>query len=236
MKTTRLKGVTVTFDPSGALILPELRVMVVSDLHFEKGSSYARKGVLLPPYDTTATLRRLAHAVERYSPQKIISLGDAFHDEGAEDRMSPDDMAHLSVLCGATEWVWVFGNHDPHPPRRFKGRACYKFEIGGLVFVHEPGDVSDWSVAGHLHPCAVALGEGRRLRRPCFITDGTRLVMPPFGAFTGGLNVLDPAVGAVFPGAFDVYMMGRERVYQVPRRALRAEGRSFPTSQVEAIK
>ena len=224
----------MVLDPSGAMILPDKKLMVVSDLHFEKGSSYARKGAFLPPYDTAATLTTLEHVVARYQPQRILSLGDAFHDPHAETRMAEEDASRLSALCAAADWIWVLGNHDPLPPERFRGVAHQRVEIEDLLFVHEPEEVPGWHVAGHLHPCAVAVREGRRVRRPCFVTDGERLIMPPFGAFTGGLNVLDPAVKEAFPGAVDVYMMGRERVYQMPRRALSPDGagRSLPKAKL----
>lgn len=211
------------FDCSGAAWLPEHQVLVVSDLHFEKGSHYAQKGQFLPPYDTRATLDGVERLMRLYQPRQVISLGDSFHDVDAEARMDPVDAGRLEALCSAAEWLWVLGNHDPLPPARFNGPAAQTFEIAGLLFTHEPGDVAGWNVAGHLHPCAVAQKGGRGVRRPAFVTDGERLVMPAFGAFTGGLNVLDPAFEGVFSGAVSTYLCGQSRVFGVPAKSLRPD-------------
>ena len=136
--------------------------------------------------------------------------------------MAPDDRLALSRLCEACEWVFVLGNHDPLPPRAFRGEAVTSVTLGGLSFTHEPeGD--GWNIAGHLHPCAAVSREGRRIRRSSFVTDGERMILPSMGAYTGGLNVLDPAFGAALPGEVSVYMRGQGRVYRVPVSALRPD-------------
>ena len=222
-ETFRLSGVPVVLDCSGAMWLPEAQMLVVSDLHFEKGSSFARRGFPVPPYDTRATLDGLERLMRLCRPKSVLSLGDAFHDRGAEARMDEADARRLDALCAAADWVWVLGNHDPEPPKRFRGTAEIAVEIGGLSFVHEPGEAEGWQVAGHLHPCAVAEKGGRGVRRPCFVTDGERLIMPAFGAFTGGLNVLEPPFAPAFPDGFAVFMLGESRVYQVPTARLRSD-------------
>ena len=218
-----ISAVPAVFDCSGALWLPTKRVLVVSDLHFEKGSHFAQKGQFLPPYDTRATLDGLERLMQLCQPQIVVSLGDAFHDLGAEARMDEADAERLERLSGAADWVWILGNHDPLPPKRFRGVAEEVAEVAGLIFAHEPGDHPGWNVAGHLHPCAVAQKNGRGVRRPAFVTDGERLVMPAFGAFTGGLNVLDPAFDGVFPRAFRTFLCGKGRVYEVPKSSLRSD-------------
>lgn len=220
LPTGKLAGQRIVFDPAGAMFLPAARLLVVSDLHFEKGSHFGRKGIFLPPYDTRATLTALEAVVARYRPKTILSLGDAFHDKGAEGRMDPADAARLAALCAHADWIWILGNHDPLPPKRFAGAVHQRAEVAGLLFTHEPGDCDGWQVAGHLHPCALVKRDGRRVRRRCFATDGARLIMPAFGAYTGGLNVKDPAVRAAFPGDFATYMMGQTRVYHIPGGAL----------------
>jgi DNA ligase-associated metallophosphoesterase len=223
-ETLRLAGRPVTLDCSGAMWLPEEGLLVVSDLHFEKGSHFAAKGIPLPPYDTRATLDALERLVRLCRPRTILSLGDAFHDAHAEARMDEGDAGRLEALTRTADWIWILGNHDPLPPKRFAGTATNAAEVAGLAFVHEPGDTDDWQVAGHLHPCAVAAKAGRGVRRPCFVTDGERLVMPAFGAYTGGLNVLDRAFAPHFGGGFAVFMLGEARVYQVPVASLRPDG------------
>ena len=176
-----VNGAEVAPDPSGALFWPAESTLVVSDLHFEKGSSFAARGVFLPPYDTRATLALVAKLCARYQPRRVISLGDAFHDPMAERRMHRDDVSRLEELTRAHEWVWITGNHDPHPPARFRGRVCETLRLGALTFRHEPENTAKaGEVAGHLHPCARVKGAGRSVRRKCFVTDGRRLINPPY--------------------------------------------------------
>jgi len=207
----------------GALYWPARRTLIVSDLHFEKGSAYAATGQFLPPYDTRATLRRLAGLIDRFAPHAVISLGDAFHDAGAETRMDRADAALLGEMTEAARWIWVLGNHDPAPPRRFAGAAVDRLQMGALSFVHEPaGGAAAGEIAGHLHPCARVAAGQRSIRRRCFASDGARLVMPAFGAYAGGLNVLDPAFAPLFED-FSVFVLGGRGVYPFGRDRLRPD-------------
>lgn len=207
-------------DPLGALYWPREETLIVSDLHFEKGSSFAARGVMLPPYDTCATLMRLGELTRRYRPKRVISLGDAFHDDGAERRMDDQDAATLESLIAAADWLWILGNHDPAPPARFAARAETETRIGPLLFRHEPkeGPVAG-EIAGHLHPCARIASEGRILRRRCFASNGERVVMPAMGAYAGGLNVLDEAFAPLFESA-TAWVMGAEGVYPISAESL----------------
>lgn len=218
----------LTPDPLGGLYWAAKETLVVSDLHFEKGSSYAERGVMLPPYDTRATLMRLGALMRRYRPCRVISLGDAFHDGGAEARMDGQDAAMLETLVDAAEWRWILGNHDPAPPARFAAAAETETRIGTLVFRHEPTPApAPGEISGHLHPCARVMGEGRILRRRCFATDGARLVMPAMGAYAGGLNVLDAAFAPLF-GSVTAWVMGEKGVYPVGEDRLAAELNGSP--------
>ena len=238
-----IAGEAALCDPGGGLFLPAYDALVVSDLHFEKASHFAAAGYLVPPYDTGATLDRLEAMVARRAPALLVSLGDAFHDPDGLGRMMPEDRDRLEALIAARDVVWVAGNHDPGPIQGLAGETVRALELGRLRFVHEPsspgaapgtggpsGGASmsgegpcngEGEVAGHLHPVA-RLGRGRRpVRRPCFATDGRRMVMPAIGAFTGGLSVR----AAPFRGLFDrtelvAHMLGEDRVYPVPAAAL----------------
>lgn len=206
---------TLRPDVSGALYWPREETLIVADLHLEKGSAFAARGQFLPPYDTAATLRRLDEACARLSPKRVIALGDSFHDRAAEERLSAPDHATLARRIAAQEWVWVLGNHDPQPPKSLGGLVAEEIAIGALTFRHEPIEApASGEIAGHLHPVASIRARGRRLRRRCFATDGARLVMPAFGAYAGGLDVLDAAFAPVFRGGFDVWMMGQAGVYR----------------------
>ncbi|WP_306253104.1 ligase-associated DNA damage response endonuclease PdeM [Parvularcula sp. IMCC14364] len=218
-----LAGITVAYDCAGALYLPDAQTLVFSDLHFEKGSSYGRKGLFLPPYDTRRTLMTMLEVIERWQPHSIISLGDAFHDGGAEARMSEDDRDLLCQLTEKYDWIWILGNHDPTPPRYLAGKACAEITVGGLSFSHEPCERGNWQVAGHFHPAAKVRRGGRAVRRRCFMTDGARLIMPAFGAYTGGLNVRDSAYQPYFPEGFAALMLGSEQVWQVASAELKPD-------------
>lgn len=218
----RLNGTELRALREGALYWPEEDTLIVADLHFEKGSSFAVKGVMLPPYDTGATLQRLEHLCRALKPKRVIALGDSFHDGRAEARMAPGDAARIKALTDATDWLWIAGNHDPAPPPGFGGAVAEVWERGGLLFRHEPAlRPVPGEVAGHLHPCAAVRVRGRRLRRRCFVSDGARLILPAFGAYTGGLNVLDDAFSALF-GAHDfhAWMIGSTRIVPVKARLL----------------
>jgi uncharacterized protein len=203
-------------DPSGALVWPERATLVVADLHLEKGSSFARHGALLPPYDTAATLARLEEVLARWRPRRVISLGDGFHDGQAASRLCPGSRARLRDLVHAHDWLWVTGNHDPDPPEGLGGRSEGEVAIGRLTFRHLPrGAPQDGEVAGHLHPKARLSVRGRRLSRPCFASDDGRVVMPAFGAYAGGLDVRDPAIAGLFAFGCTIRMLGRRAVHRI---------------------
>lgn len=205
----------------GALYWPEQDTLIVADLHFEKGSAFATRGVHLPPYDTAKTLTRLEELIVRLKPASFIALGDSFHDGNAKDRMAAVDHARLQNLTMATDWTWICGNHDP-APEGFGGRIVDELRLGALTFRHEPAPApATGEVAGHLHPCAVLRARGRHLRRRCFAADSSRVILPAFGAYTGGLNVCDKAYDGLFAGkAFHAWMMGRDQVVPVSARRL----------------
>lgn len=209
-------GISMIADVAGVLFWPEQGLLAVADLHLEKGSSFARRGVLLPPYDTAATLARLAPLIARYAPRTVVALGDSFHDGGGADRLADTDRATLKGLQRGREWVWITGNHDPEPAEGIGGRFVAALQVGALTFRHEPVEDAGGEIAGHLHPVARVARRGRAVSRRCFACDGARLVMPAFGAYTGGLNVRDRAFAKVFQTlAFTAHMLGAERVYPV---------------------
>lgn len=211
-----LNGARVVALHEGGLWIEAHRALVVSDLHLEKGTSFARSGQLLPPYDSRATLQRLSKLCARLSPSVVVSLGDSFHDGGAMDRMHEDDRGHLQALCGAHAFVWIAGNHDPQTPACLEGLRTDTISFGALTLRHEPRDgEAPGEVAGHLHPCARVLGGVRSVRARCFATDGARLVMPAFGAYTGGLDLSDGAFAPLFPRGVTAVMLGKSALHPV---------------------
>jgi uncharacterized protein len=213
--TMRLAGVTLLADLSGALIWEEQSLLVVSDLHLEKGSSFAARGVLLPPYDTVATMSRLATVIARHDPRVVIALGDSFHDRAAHERLSDCDRGALSALQARRDWIWISGNHDPAIPSDFGGVVATEVAIGPIAFRHEPTGAAG-EIAGHLHPKARVPTRGRTLERRCFACDGERAVMPAFGAYAGGLSIRDAAFARIFPSAaFTAHVLGDTRLHSI---------------------
>lgn len=215
-------GKTFIADQSGALYWPAERALIVADLHLEKGSAAAARGRMLPPYDTRETLLKLADAVDRFEAEAVIALGDSLHDRGAASRISRQDLEVLRIIQDEREWVWITGNHDPEIDAVLGGQSAPEIKLSGLTLRHEPreGRITH-EIAGHMHPAAKLSLHGHILRKPCFIGNGLRLVLPAFGAFTGGLNVLDEAFLPLFGNdGFSVWMLGSEGLYPIATRQL----------------
>jgi len=220
--TIDFQGQRLVLDPSGGLWWPARRMLIVADLHLEKGSAFARRGHLLPPYDTAATLERLEALVARYLPQTVVSLGDGFHDRAGPRDLSAPLVDRLAALVGSLGWIWITGNHDPVLPLALGGAAMPELALDGLRFRHDPAGLPG-EIAGHLHPKARLAIPGFRGSRPCFVGDAERLILPAFGAYTGGLNALDPAVTSLFPAGFTAWLLGEARVFACPHRVLAPE-------------
>ncbi len=207
-------------DPLGALYWREERLLVVADLHLEKGSAYAARKIFLPPYDTAATLARLAALIARHAPRRVLALGDSFHDGAAGEKLHAKDRAALAALQSRREWIWVFGNHDPELPSDLGGERCTEIGIGGMRFRHVADPAcADHEIAGHLHPVARVAGSAGCVRRRCFVSDGRRCILPALGAYAGGLNLRDAAFAALFECRERfAHVLGRDRVYKVSHR------------------
>jgi uncharacterized protein len=188
-------GERLMLDPAGVLFWPSRRLLCASDLHLEKGSHFAAAGGrFVPPYDTRETLARL--------------------------RLGSEDAATLRRLLDGIETVWVLGNHDPEPPQGVPGAAVAEWRDGAFAFRHQalPGAVAGVEVSGHFHPKATVPTRCGGVSRPCFVADAHRLMMPAFGAYTGGLDAGDPAVAGLFPRGARLFLLGRDRLFSVPAR------------------
>jgi len=210
-----VNGVELIADRSGALLWPAESALLVADLHLEKGSSFARSGQLVPPYDTAATLARLSAVAARHAPRRIFFLGDAFHDPFAGERIAPEALAAIAALGAGRDLIWIAGNHDPAPPDAVPGARLDELRAGGLVLRHLPSarPVAG-EIAGHLHPVARVRTRAAVVRRGCFIGDGTRALLPAFGAYTGGINVRDAAIAGLFTRP-QVLVLGERRVLPI---------------------
>ena len=217
-----LCGKSFIADVSGALYWPSERALLVADMHLEKGSAFAVKGQMVPPYDTRETLTKLASAIDRYNVETVIALGDSFQDSDAASRMIDEDLRVLKIIQEGRLWLWITGNHDPEISDHLGGRVLSEVEIEGITLRHHPkaGQITH-EIAGHLHPASKLSVYGTSLRRPCFISNRRRLILPAFGTYTGGLNVLDDAFMPLFNNdGFSVWMLGHDGLYPVATRQL----------------
>ncbi len=208
-----LAGHRLMLDPAGALWWPERRLLAVADLHLEKGSACAVQGHLVPPWDTRATLDRLAGLLRRYHPVTVLALGDSFHDPGGVCRLMAADAVRLHAMASAHGFVWLLGNHDPLPPEGMPGATAEWWEADGIVFRHQAGGGANIEICGHHHPKASVATRAQTITRPCFVAGPHRLMLPAFGAFTGGLDIRHPAIAGLFPRGAHAFLLGKERLF-----------------------
>ncbi|KFL31025.1 hypothetical protein JP75_11805 [Devosia riboflavina] len=206
--------------PSGALYWHARQTLLVADLHFEKMASFARRGQMLPPYDTGMTLSRLEADLRRTGARKLISLGDTFHRADSSTLLANAERLRLDAIVESVDCTWLSGNHDP-APHAIGGFCCAELELDGLTLSHEPKKGKPGLVAGHLHPAARIAMEGRTARSACFVHDNRVLILPAYGSSTGALNILSPAFfGLLNWPTVEVTMLGRDRTYPVSTKRL----------------
>lgn len=202
--------------PSGALFWPDAGLLCVSDLHLGKSERLARRGgALLPPYETQATLTRLDADLDATRATRVICLGDSFDDLDAADTLPDAIRLWLARLMAGRDWTWIEGNHDAGPVD-IGGSHRAALTLGPLTFRHIaiPGETAE--ISGHYHPKARLGGTSR----PCFLLDATRLILPAYGAYTGGLNCTDPALSALMgPRAIAILTGSRAIAMPMPRSA-----------------
>jgi uncharacterized protein len=238
-----LGGVELVPDLSGALYVPDYETLIIADLHLEQGTSLARRGIHVPPFDTAITLAQLEAVVAAAVPKRLIFLGDSFHDGDGEARLGESHIRILQNLTGTYETIWICGNHDPEPPLAIGGTGAGEIALGPLTLRHEPsssppphpaqvghlppsgGRRSDeFEIAGHLHPGCGINQRGRRIYGKCFVVDETRLIMPAFGAYTGGLSITSRAFDGLFSENASALMIGREAIHKFPFSRVRGQG------------
>ena len=183
----------------GALYWPARRALLLADLHLEKASWFARVGQMLPPYDSDATLAAVERLVHLADPAEIWCLGDSFHDEDGPARLDASARAHLERLMRGRLWTWIVGNHDAVPRSLGMGEVVPEARLEGLLLRHEAGPAETApEISGHFHPKWRVRLRGRSISRRCFVLGENRLILPAFGAFTGGLDARHPAITGLF--------------------------------------
>ena len=214
--SVELAGERLLLDPAGVIYWPAARLLAVADLHLEKGSASARRGALLPPWDSRITLDRLLICIARWQPETVIALGDSFHDRDAARRLPAAESALLHGISTRARLLWVLGNHDPEPPEGFPGEYGLEFALGPLRFRHQahaglpPGEAE---LCGHHHPKARIATRGGAVSRPCFVADQRRIMLPAFGAYAGGLDVSSPPIARLFPDGGRAFLLGTGRLF-----------------------
>ncbi|MCU6454887.1 ligase-associated DNA damage response endonuclease PdeM [Sphingomonas sp. A2-49] len=199
----------------GALLWPARRALFVADLHFEKASWFAARGQMLPPYDSLATLADIATLVAKTGAEELWCLGDSFHDSAGCDRLPAEAQIRLRALTGGLRWTWITGNHDPVITDRCGGAVAAEALVDGLVLRHEadPAETRP-ELSGHFHPKLRVQVRGKQVARRCFVATARKIVLPAFGALTGGLDVDHPALTRAIG-------KGAEALVPVDRRLLR---------------
>jgi DNA ligase-associated metallophosphoesterase len=203
--------------PQGALYWPARRALLVADLHFEKASWFARFGQMLPPYDSIATLADLTALVTATGAEEVWCLGDSFHDSRGCERLPEQARAMLRGLTDATRWTWITGNHDAEMVDHCGGRLVEEIEVDGLVLRHE-ADPRDHrpELSGHFHPKLRLTLKGRNIARRCFVSGRTKLILPAFGALTGGLDVDHPEIARAIGGRAEALVPLSDRLLRFP--------------------
>ena len=203
--------------PCGALWWPAQQTLFVADLHFEKASHFARKGWLLPPHATADTVANLIAAAEATGARRLVCLGDSFHDEGGPGRLQPETRRALMTMTRSLDWWWITGNHDQDAAAALGGRVMVEGRIGPLVLRHEadPADPTP-ELSGHFHPKLVIRHRGRHITRRCIAHAATKLILPAYGAFTGGLDIADPAIRTALAGPATALVLEGQTLLRFP--------------------
>lgn len=213
-------GVELAALPAGALYWPAREALLVADLHLEKASWYARGGQMLPPYDSIATLTELAQLQAATQAREIWCLGDSFHDKEGCERLPADARARLIALTGSTRWTWITGNHDAVLADHCGGDVVEEAEVDGLVLRHEADPREHRpELSGHFHPKLRLSLRGRNVARRCFVASGTKLILPAFGALTGGMDADDPVITKVVGGRAQALIAVENRLLRFPLAA-----------------
>ncbi len=210
----KFAGEKLVLDGESVIYLPEYEALLVSDLHFEKGSYFAAKRNPLPLYDTMETLNNMKKVISKYSPKKVICMGDNFHDFNAEKRIHVNDVESINDLCSSCEWIWILGNHDKHFPRNIKGKQVVEYKIGNINLSHER-TVAEFEIIGHFHPKARVSVQRHKINGRAFIHDNNLLVMPSFGTFTGGLYTHSSELAKLFTSSPKTYMIYNQKVWRI---------------------
>jgi hypothetical protein len=217
MKDITFAGQDLQLHHAGILYWPAEKLAVVSDLHLEKASFFAARGQMLPPHDSRATLEKLLDALDEVRPQRLLLLGDSFHDVNGLERLDDLSLMLFERIIAQYELIWITGNHDPYIGHE-RLSALDEYSCNGLVFRHEAAINAaniGGEISGHYHPKHTLRRHGAKVSKPCFVLNKQRLIMPSFGVLTGGLEITASPIKEVIGFDFEAYLLGRDKVYGV---------------------
>ena len=190
---------------TGALWWADQKTLTVSDLHLGKSERIARLGgPLLPPFEVQETLSRLEQDIADTGAKTVICLGDSFDDTEASRRLDTETLDRLIRLQAGRKWIWIEGNHDPGP-LGLPGEHLAESSLGPLTFRHIADADPRGEISGHYHPKISIRGQSRR----CFLYDETRVILPAYGTYTGGLKATTPALNDLFKAPAFAVMTGK---------------------------
>ena len=203
-----LSGSRLVALGTGALHWPDREMLIVSDLHLGKSERIARRGgAMLPPYETRDTLSRLESDIIATGARSVVCLGDSFDDLSAAQSLSEDERLWITRLQAGRRWVWIEGNHDPGPVE-FGGTHLAELPLAPLVLRHIAKPGASGEVSGHYHPKVTLPTRGRVISRPAFLFDTSRLILPSYGTYTGGLRADDPVFARLFAPDAQAILLG----------------------------
>jgi DNA ligase-associated metallophosphoesterase len=218
---TQLAGNRMLLDASGVMFWPAHKLLIFSDLHFEKGSFLSQFANPLPRFDTQETLERMRRLLQVYQPQLVVCLGDSFHDANAINRMESTLVSAINTLVNSvSKWYWVLGNHDPDIAEEFDGESVPHLILNNILLVHEPEKLSEHEsvnaqIIGHFHPKLRTRKLGHTVSGKCFVLTDERLLMPAFGQYTGGLSIEDKAIKKMLEGDRFYFLLYAEKIFMV---------------------
>ena len=220
MTNINFSVVSLKLDKSGILFWPEKKIAVASDLHLEKSSYLAKLGIFLPPYESLLTLNRLCKILKKSDIKKLILLGDTFHDNQGYSRLSRESRKKFDYIISKYDTTFILGNHD----RNIEIPTVKKvlnLKINEINFCHELSLSNFYEISGHYHPKVVLKKFNNRISTKCFVISKSKIILPSFGKFTGGLDVNDKVFKSLIKDECDYFLLHPKKLYHLPQHYIK---------------